>query len=74
MTSETKKRILICLLLLTAVLLLKFFLPGPGACVGDWISGMKNPAVSRAVFAFYDRLSAGEHISSAMEVFHEEQP
>lgn len=74
MSSGMKKRILICLLLLVAVLILKCLFPGPGACVGEWISGMKNPEVARAVSAFYQRLSAGDRISSVLEVFHEELP
>ena len=74
MFRNRKTKIGLCLSLIAAVLLLKLLLPKPGACVGSWISGLGNPEFSRAVSVFYERLSQGDRLTDAAEVFHEELP
>lgn len=74
MTFKIKKRIWICILILAAAIVLKVFLPAPGICVGEWISGLKDPGTARAIEVFYERLSEGDSFSRAAEVFHEEFP
>ena len=74
MTHKTKRRILICVLLLAAAVILRLLVPAPGECIGGWISGMGDAGTAKAVSAFYRRLSEGDSFSRAAEVFHEEFP
>lgn len=66
-----RRKIAQCIVLIAAVIVLKQVCPNFGAQVGQWITGLKESRISRAVSSMVASLSDGEGWKDAVEVFHE---
>lgn len=61
----------VCLLLVVLALVLKQAYPALGDKVGAWIAGAKRSEAAQAIAAFFGRLTSGEGVRKAVEVFRE---
>lgn len=61
----------ICLLFVLLVIVLKRAYPAFGEKVGAWIAGAKRTDAAQAIAAFFGRITSGEGVKKAVEVFRE---
>ena len=65
------KTVAFCLLLVLFAMALKRAYPALGAKVGAWIAGAEQTNASQAITVFFRRLTSGEGLKKAVEVFRE---
>lgn len=68
--ARFRRNTAICVCILAAALLLKYKWPEAGRQVGKWVSGAES-GIAQAVSAVVDRLSSGDTLTDAVEVFRE---
>ncbi len=61
----------VCLLLVLLAIVLKQTCPAFGERIGAWIAGMERSDAARAVAAFFGKITSGEGVRRAVEVFRE---
>ncbi|MBQ6431062.1 MAG: hypothetical protein IJJ99_04210 [Oscillospiraceae bacterium] len=61
----------VCLLIVLLTLVLKRAYPALGEKVGAWIAGARRSDAAQAVAAFFGRITSGEGVKRAVEVFRE---
>lgn len=66
-----RRKIVQCIFLLAAAIIIKQAYPAIGAQVGGWISGMADSRIAQAVSSMLSSLSDGDSLKDAVEVFHE---
>lgn len=65
------RTVCVCLLLVVLAMVLKQAYPALGEKVGAWIAGVERSDAVQAIAAFFGRLTSGEGIKEAVEVFRE---
>lgn len=63
------RTVTVCLLLILTAALMKRAYPALGDRVGAWIAGAERSDAVRAVSAFFGKLTSGEGVKRAVEVF-----
>ncbi|MBQ3356689.1 MAG: hypothetical protein IJG45_06195 [Oscillospiraceae bacterium] len=61
----------VCLLFVLLAVALKQAYPALGEKVGAWIAGAERSEAVQAIAAFFGRLTSGEGMKKAVEVFRE---
>lgn len=61
----------LCLLFILLALVLKQAYPALGEKVGAWIAGAEQSDAVQAIAAFFGKLTSGEGVKKAVEVFRE---
>lgn len=61
----------VCLLFVVLALVLKQAYPALGEKVGVWIAGAERSDAVQAIAAFFGRITSGEGVKKAVEVFRE---
>lgn len=61
----------VCLLLVLLAVTLKRAYPALGEKVGAWIAGAERSDAVRAIAAFFGRITSGDGLKRAVEVFRE---
>ncbi len=64
-----RRSVMFCIVLLAAVVFLKYNYPQLGEQIGAWISGTKESPVVQAFSSFVESLSDGNSVKTAVEVF-----
>ena len=65
------RTIALCLLLTVLTLALKQAYPAAGEKIGAWIAGAERSEAVQAIAAFFQRITSGEGVKRAVEVFRE---
>jgi len=65
------RAVTVCLLFVVLILVLKQAYPAFGEKVGAWIAGAERSEAAQAIAAFFGRLTSGEGVKRAVEVFRE---
>ena len=61
----------LCMLFILLALVLKQAYPALGEKVGAWIAGAERSDAVQAIAAFFGKLTSGEGVKKAVEVFRE---
>ena len=69
-----RRKIVLCLCIVGAVIILKQAYPGLGSRIGTWISGMERSRAVQAISSFVSTLTSGDGMREAVEVFREAIP
>ena len=64
-----RRKIVLCLCIVGAVIILKQAYPGLGSRIGTWISGMESSRAVQAISSFVSTLTSGDGMREAVEVF-----
>ena len=66
-----RRKVVLCLCIVGAVIILKQVYPGLGSRIGTWISGMEDSRAVKAISSFVSTLTSGDGMREAVEVFRE---
>ena len=61
----------VCLLFVLLAIVMKQAYPALGERIGAWIAGVERSEAAQAVAAFFGRITSGEGVQKAVEVFRE---
>lgn len=65
------RTVTVCLLFVLLAIVLKQAYPSLGEKVGAWIAGAEQSDTVKAIAAFFGRITSGEGVKRAVEVFRE---